>query len=429
MLRFFSIYGFFVLASSFGLLVLSGNQGATWWTERPYFQQIPQVGPSVILKKLNPDVAAPKTFYRHNVQRTGFFDLEISTSLKLRKLNDATNISVHQASKSSPLVLDDQVVIATDAGLLRSVDLQGNVKWNLRNFTSAYGFHGTPAAWGDLIIAGDYSGLMLGLDKNNGQLSWILQLGDTFGASPLITDDGYVLISVETNAPNGFIAKIEANTGKVIWRSAWLGDHSHSSPSLSAKEYQGTKIIVVGDNAGYVNGIRETDGKTAWRLYIGKPMKSTASIHNEIAYLSTWDSHVYALDVATGTVLWRKEIQIPNQSSIAITPDGKYGFINSSRGLCRFTLSPQQDLVCEEKEYTRGARKASPIITKDKGRKNKFLVWTGCDDTRLCVFDSETFKRIKTWDLPGRLSGEVVPHEGKVYLIPERGGTFVLESP
>jgi hypothetical protein len=86
-------------------------------------------------------------------------------------------------------------------------------------------------------------------------------------------------------------------------------------------------------------------------------------------------------------------------------------------------------LICEEKEFTRGARKASPIITKDKDRKGRYLVWTGCDDTNLCVLDYDTFKRIKVWPLPGRLSGEVVPHEGRIYFVPEKGGTFFLESP
>lgn len=428
MLRFFSIYAFFVLASSFSLLMISGNQGATWWSDRAFFSQVVPVGPSIILKEMNPSLGDKKIFYRHNLQRTGYYDEEISTSLRLKKISDIANISVHQASKSSPLVLDDQMVVATDAGLLASIDFEGKERWRLRNFTSSFGFHSTPAAWGDLVIAGDYSGLMVGADKNNGQLSWILQLGDTFGASPLITENGHIIVSVETNTPDGFVAKVDARNGKVIWRSGWLGEHSHSSPSISEKEYAGSRIVVVGDNAGYVSGFRETDGARIWRLYIGKPMKSTASIFNEVAYFSAWDGAVHAVDVPTGSSLWKKDLKVANQSSIAIDPDGKYGFINSTRGLCRFTLTSKQDLQCEETEYTRGARKASPIITRSKEREGKLLVWTGCDDTNLCAFDFESFRRLKTWSLPGRFSGEVVPHNGKIFFIPEKGGTFYLSA-
>lgn len=426
MLRLGSLYLFFVLVTSYSLLVISGNQGATWWTERNWFQRFPAVGPSVVLNQLEPSPTEKKTFYRHDLQRTGYYDEEVSAALSLKKLSDISNFSIHQASKSSPLVLKDQIILATDAGLLASIDFNGKENWRLRNFTSAFGFHSTPAAWGDLIIAGDYSGLLVALDKKNGKLSWILQLGDTFGASPLITDDGYIIVSVETQAPNGFIAKVNAKNGEVIWTSVWLGDHSHSSPSLSQQEYGGSKVIVVGDNAGYVNGLRETDGKMIWRYYLGQPMKSTAAIFKEQAFFATWDGYIYAMQVDTGAVLWRKRLRSANQSSVAIDPQGTYGVINSTRGLCRFSLTATKDLVCEEKEYSRGPRKASPVITKDKDHPGRHLVWTGCDDTNLCVFDLQSFKRLKTWALPGRFSGEVVPHEGKIFFIPENGGTFQL---
>ena len=428
MLRFFSLYGFFVLVSSFSLLMLSGNHGATWWDHRQYFLSEPQVGPSVVLRKLTPDVADKKIFFRHDLQRTGFYDEAVSPSLHLKKTSSIANVSIHQASKSSPLVLNDQIVIATDVGLLASIDFNGKERWSLRNFTSAFGFHSTPAAWGDLIIAGDYSGLMVGLDKNNGQLAWILQLGDTFGASPLITENGYIIVSVETNTPDGFVAKIDAKSGEVVWRSLWLGEHSHSSPSLSQKEYAGSRILVVGDNAGFVSGFRETDGARLWRVRIGEPMKSTASIFKEVAYFAAWDGYIHAIDIPSGSMLWKKKLKSANQSSVAIDPNGQYGFINSTQGLCRFSLTSQQDLKCEEKEYTRGARKASPVITKDKDRPGRFLVWTACDDTNLCVFDLQTFKRLKVCNLPGRLSGEVVPHEGKIFFVPEKGGTYQLSA-
>jgi hypothetical protein len=207
-----------------------------------------------------------------------------------------------------------------------------------------------------------------------------------------------------------------------------LHEQSHSSPALSAKEWGGSRIVVVGDNAGNLNGFQYSDGTKIWTYSVGKPIKSTPAIYGEVAYFTSWDGFLRAVDVTNGQELWRKDVKSGNQSSVAIMPDGSYGFINSDRGVCRFGLSQKKDLQCEEVEMTRATRKASPIITKDGQRPGNYLVWSACDRRAICAFDPKSFKRLNKWVLPSAMSGQVVPYNGKIFAMPEASDLQVLEK-
>lgn len=420
MIRFISIYGCLVLFLSYGVLILSGTEGRTWWQDRGFYMPLPPMYEPIVLQKADISSSEPKQFYRSDLQRTGFYDVELKIDLKISSLETVRNLGIHPASKASPRILEDQSIVVTDGSTLAAYETKSDtLQWKLRNFTSPFGFHSTPAVWGDLLIAGDYSGLMVALNRKTGKPFWLLQLGDTFGASPLITENGDIIVSVETKSPDGFIAKIRAQDGKIQWLSSWLGEQSHSSPALSGRAWGGSRIIVVGDNAGFVNGVRDRDGFMLWRYHIGKPIKATPAIRGDVAYVSAWDGNVHAFDVPTGSLLWSKPLKDSNQSSIALMPDGSYGFINSTRGVCRFSLSSQQDLVCEEVEMSRGTRKASPIITRNARKPQQFLVWSPCDRRAFCVFDPQSLKRLNKWDLPSPVSGEPVPFKGTISVMTE----------
>jgi outer membrane protein assembly factor BamB len=352
--------------------------------------------------------------YRDDPTRSGFVNQAFSPDLHMQILESRANAGIHGASKASVIGGPDGYLTATDSGWLTRMDRNGKEIWSLRTLTAAFGFNGTPARRGDILLIGDYHGTLTALSWATGKIFWILQLGDTLGASPLLTDDGGVIVSVETRQPDGYLAKIDIRSGATIWTSPWFGEQGHSSPALAGG------IVVVGDNAGSLSGYNEKTGLRLWRLKTGGPIKSTPAIHGSTAYASSWDGMLYAVDVTSGILRGSAKLDPFNQSSTALLPNGEAGFINTRNGLCRLSLKGEISLVCEGRPTGRAARKASPTITPRAGAKDQFLVWTACDETNFCVYEARTLKRLRSWRLQTTLSGEPRIADTEILIMTER---------
>jgi len=268
---------------------------------------------SPIAGPVHVDTRTTLTFeYRLGQARTGestypFSELAERPSWTFAPLN----VGIHDASKASAAVDDSGIYIGADSSWFYALDLSGKLRWKLRVAEAARGIHSTAALDGAFAYVGAYNGALYALRKSDGELAWQLRLGDTIGSSPVIAGDS-IYVSVETfSPPDGFVARVRRDTGEVVWLSDWLGDQSHSSPTIDEKD----GLVLAGANSSLYRAFRIDDGREVWRVATKGPVKDTGALIDGIAYFTSLGGVAYAVRAADGQIVWQMPLLGHSRSS------------------------------------------------------------------------------------------------------------------
>ena len=358
------------------------------------------------------------SIYRGDIGRNGSYQNIIPLNLKVLWRSFNINGAVHGASKASPAVDDSGIYVGGDDGWFYAFNHDGSLKWRYYTFYNWRGIHSTAMLSENYVWFGSYNGRFYCLEKETGKIMWSLKLADAIGSSPLI-HKGFIYLSVETTFLNGYVVKINAKTGKVIWRSPWLGEQIHSSVSLNPKD----RLLYVGANNSILFALHMDEGQIFWSYDAEKPIKGTPVFSNGIVYFSGWNKRLTALNGGTGQVLWETYIHSPSQS----TPTNVDGML---------VLSTHR-----EKGGLIGVRKTDgKILWKmrlfdsstglnsgfgARGVNGKWFYYGMCS-TNFCVMNPRTGEILKRVDVGGILTGVLVPYKSFIYLSLNDGGLLKL---
>lgn len=388
-----------------------------WWEDSKIIKPIETK--AIVFEQ--PEISRAQSSFRVNKLRQGNYQARSpqpgAASLYPLPLKDegefslSQNLGIHSASKASLAIDKDGIFWGRDTAWGSYFNQSGKVLWEFANYTAAYGIHGSAFTDENSIYIGDYSGLLSKFSKQTGNIQWMLPLGDALGATPILDDDGFIYANIETSAPNGYIAKINSKTAEVVWRSSWLGEQSHSSPALCDDD-----TLFFGANNGIFYALSKQTGKTKWSYVVGGAVKSTPACSGNLVIFSGWDKRLHALDIRTGTPVWDQNIAHDNMSSVALSLDHKWAYINSDRGLCRIEAQTGKNFKCTREKFNRASRKASPIVIQETVSAKPY-VWTACTPKQVCAYDGETLERLKSWDLPASVSGELKFYDGKIWFV------------
>jgi outer membrane protein assembly factor BamB len=246
--------------------------------------------------------------YRRSVARTGVDEAKTSAplpelgALRVEWSKPGMNIGVHDASKSSPAVDDSGVYVGTDSGWIAAFEHDGRLRWKMHVSSAERGVHATAALDERRLYIGASNGTFYALDKASGDLAWAVRLGDAIGSSAAVDGDA-IYVSVETFRPlDGYVAKLERRTGRVLWRSAWLGEPSQSSPTID----RDAGLVLIGSNDGRFRALHAADGSQAWSIATRGPVKDTAALVDGHVYFTSMKGVLYAADAHSGHVEWER---------------------------------------------------------------------------------------------------------------------------
>lgn len=367
------------------------------------------IGPTYVYD-LGAEQKTATSVFRVNHRRSGSdLDLKISHRLRESWNFNPLNVGIHGASKSSPAVDSSGIYVGTDAGAFFALDFDGRVRWQLRIPDAVRGIHGTAVLSEDTVYFGAYNGVFYALDKRSGSIRWTKKLGDAIGASPVLFGEA-IYISVETGHPDGFMVKLVARTGELLWTSGWLGEQSHSSPTLMPEK----NLVMAGSNNGEFwafdmeTGIR----KSSWRLL--DAMKSTAAATADAVFFTSWEKRLLALNVAADFHLrWALQLEAPSQSSPTIVPSlGLVVVADQAAQVAGVEMSTGK--VLWQRQFKTGRFIASSLVTSSPA--GDVVVWTACDEKKLCGLSAKTGKTLTTISLRANLSGVPVGIANRLYV-------------
>lgn len=207
--------------------------------------------------------------------------------------------------KSAPLLLNGQVVLGTDAGVVLAIDTAtGREVWRqIFPNCGRKGIWSSPAYHAGRLYIGAYNGCLYCLDAATGEIAWRTPACEWIGSSPLVVErHNLVVVGLEYERPGrlGSLAAFNLATGEKVWEH-WLRAYQHGS----AAYWSEGDLVVAGTGDHSLLAVRAIDGAPAWELPTGRSIKYAPAIDpvRRLVASASFDGSIRVCDVATGRLL------------------------------------------------------------------------------------------------------------------------------
>jgi outer membrane protein assembly factor BamB len=210
-----------------------------------------------------------------------------------------------------PAVSGGRVYVADAKGRAVAVAADsGRVQWER---DTGLTFSGGPDLEGDRLVLGTSGGELVALSASNGRELWRTQLGSEVLSVPRHTGEGKII----AHTLDDTVYALDAANGAELWRVSYpapvLTLRGSSSPAITPSG------IVVGLSGGKLVKLDPTDGTPIWEVTITSPsgrselariadIDADPIVVGTIVFVGTYNGDLAAVDLETGTVLWRREL-------------------------------------------------------------------------------------------------------------------------
>jgi outer membrane protein assembly factor BamB len=193
------------------------------------------------------------------------FDIESGSIVWSYDFNEDVGLATFHGD---PLLVDDLVITGTESLLppeMRAFDRQtGRVVWKRADEWSLT--RSDVIGFENLAIGRNQRGELVALDSRSGEKVWHLpHQGETFrpdvGESPAVAESSIIF-----SAPDGFLYRVAADSGSVIWRLD-LGCDVSTSVAVSGDD------VYVGCSDGQLFHVSASDGDPLATLALGQPLE------------------------------------------------------------------------------------------------------------------------------------------------------------
>lgn len=259
----------------------------------------------------------------------------------------------------------------------------------------------TPLAVGDAVYVGSTDGALYSLNSRDGTLRWKFSTRGPVTSSPAHSGGLVFAGSVD-----GKFYAIDAATGKEKWSFTTLGERRFTAPGihgaiprtermpdpfdvfLSSPVISGSTVFF-GSGDTHVYALDAATGALKWKFKTGDVVHASPAIAGGVVFIGSWDRNMYALDASSGKELWRfqtgNDTTIYNQVGIASSAavsggtvffgcrDGHFYALDASTGAEKWKHDNKTGWVI-----------ASPAV------KNGIVYFPTSDGTRFKAIDAVT---------------------------------------
>ena len=192
----------------------------------------------------------------------------------------------------------------------------------------AFGADGTLFVGGGTVETAKlpyYGAGLYALDGQTGSTKWFFAVNDTVSGGPAISADGSSVIFGNDDShlgagSCGYVYSVSVASGEEQWRFKTRGPYgSVSAPVISPKD--GT--IFAGANDGNLYALDGASGALLWTFISGsaKQIYSPAlSVDSNVVFATCQDGNVYALSSSDGSVLWSHNTLVDELHGLQSSP-------------------------------------------------------------------------------------------------------------
>lgn len=200
----------------------------------------------------------------------------------------------------------------------------GQLAWRFRPDANAS--LGRSAFHGGAVYFGTSSHRVYALDAATGALRWATDVGAGWQYNGVVRgvaasgDTVYAAVE-QWRAQNGYIASgwlvaLDRNTGQVLWRYS-SGTGNDRDVFGSAPAVAGRLLLASDVSSNAIVAVDRFTGLEVWR-FRGQPgfvgFQEVPLVRDGHVYAASGDTHVYALELASGRELWRARLPAANEA-------------------------------------------------------------------------------------------------------------------
>ena len=332
-------------------------------------------------------VAAGKKTGLLNRVHTGFRTTEIGsqnavTPLWTFKCEDEIRGSAVYANGTIYIGSYDHNVYALDGAT-------GDFKWK---FATHAGIVSKPTILGDQVLFGSEDNNVYSVHAETGSMIWSYPTGGPIRSSGRIADDHMFI-----GSDDGFLHVIQVGSGTRAWTYD-AGDQVRSSPYVLQDK------VIFGTEAGELIALNFR-GQTLWKFRAKRAITSSPVANENLTFVSSVDSYLYAVDTNSGWMIWRYRLEKPSISSPILV--GNLIIIGSTSG---FVIAIDSKSGREVWRYkTDGQVNGSPAYYKDN-------LYIGGIDKHVYCLEIATGKLIWKFQTKGPITATPSVFDGMVYI-------------
>jgi outer membrane protein assembly factor BamB len=264
--------------------------------------------------------------------------------------------------RSTAVVSDGIVFVgAYDNNLYALTADAGKFLWK---YPATDGIGASPSVYGDSVFVGSVDKHLYSLRRLSGRLNWRFATQGAIYSSPRASFD-----HVFFGSDDGHLYAVNVTTGRQAWKVP-VHTPVRSSPCI------GDNCVYFGSEGGYVFCV-ELAGKTKWQFQAKRGVTSTPVLAEDMVFVGSMDSSIYALDAHSGWAIWSFRTRRPIVSSPAVNQGVVY-FGSSDGSLYALEVSNGRKVWSFE---TAGQITSSPAVHGN-------AVYFGCTDGSVYSLDT-----------------------------------------
>lgn len=309
------------------------------------------------------------------------------------------------AFEGTPAISDGKVFLGDADGTIYCWNLQdGTLIWSVKTES---GFLSAPAVQDKLLVIADYDGIVRALNTDDGKELW------TFEA-PMGVDSGinfyqdHILFTCQA----GILFALQKTDGHLVWKYQ-LKVELHSLPSIASNR------TFLGGCDGFLHVIDlETGQLVSEPVPLPSQTGNTPAIHGDLALLPTVEGQVLAIEWKTNRIAWTfndRDLCPEVKSSPAIHDGSVFITSRNSRVIAL-------DLASGELRWQAKLRKrsdSSPVVCDGR-------LWVACADGRILALDLATGEVSWMLELGGNFMASPAIADNRLVLASDRGSIYCL---
>ncbi len=123
---------------------------------------------------------------------------------------------------------------------------------------------------------------------------WERRIGRLNASSPTYSRHRLYIVNLDP----GHIVKLDAKTGKIIWKHSLPG-RAESSPVVIGR------TVYFGCEDGNLYALSTISGNVRWATALGGPVKSAPAYYGGTLYVGDYGGYMNAVDAKTGKLIWQ----------------------------------------------------------------------------------------------------------------------------
>ena len=233
---------------------------------------------------------------------------------------------------AAPLQIDDVVYIATADHLLLALDAQtGEELWR---FTAGFSIWATPTYYEGTLFVASLDRNLYAIDAADGSEKWSVEFGGAMAAQPVVNPDENLVYAASYDRE---LHAVDMDSGEEMW-SVPATDWLWSAPALA------NNTLYFGDSSGNTFAVNAATGDVLWQngvhrmnvvagaaqnppLEIKGAIQASPVVNDDVVYFvslgnsESEEGLLAAVDAATGDELWQITTSAPLFSTPVIIDD------------------------------------------------------------------------------------------------------------